>query len=273
MTSVLSRLLFSSSARKLLIYYSLYCVLFLLFYLALVSTISFFHFLLDHDMGIIENWLNRNTWETLIFSKLLSASCTVKSLMLNNYNYFTLKSFIKKKIVIPEINVSVIVLFIVIFLYALLNQFGSELIERETEITFSITSYLGSILYYLIDFFVLFYSFVHIDLTKRQKIILISLIPIIFFVTTKVALPYVEKYTLFIFLHVITLAIFMFQDKKNFSNILLYTFFVIGPLGALLGIDLVWDNSYAFYSYPSTVPILGVFLIWLTALLYYFRSR
>lgn len=273
MTEIFSKVLFSSSARKLLIYYFIYCILFLLFYLALVSTISFFHFLLDHEMGIIENWLNRNTWETLIFSKLLSALCTVKSLMLNNYNYLSFKGFFQDKLKLPEIKVGVIVLFIVIFLYALLNQFGSELINRETEITFSITSYLGSILFYLVDIFVLFYSFVHMDLTKRQKYILMMFIPIIFFITTKIALPYVEKYTLFIFLHVITLSIFMFQDKSNFSNVLLYTFVVIGPLSTLLGIDLVWDNSYAFYTYPSTVPILGIFLIWVSAIVYYFRSR
>jgi len=272
-TSLLSKFLFSSQARKVIIYYSLYCVLFLLFYLALVSTISFFHFLLDHEMGIIENWLNRNTWETLIVSKLLSGLCTVKSLMLNNYHYLSFNDFLKKHMKSPDLKVYVIVLFIVIFLYALLNQFGSELISKEAEFSFSITSYIGSVLFYLIDIFVLFYALAHAQLSRKQIIKMAVLIPILFYITTKVALPYVEKYTLFIFLHIITMCILMFRDKSNFSNIVLYCLSVIGPLSIFLGIDLVWDNSYAFYSYPSTVPILGILLIWLTALVYYYRTR
>ena len=272
MTNFLSRVLFSSSARKILFYYFIYCVLFLLFYLALVSTISFFHFLLDHEMGIIENWLNRNTWETLIVSKVLSGLCTVKSLMLNNYNYHSFQSFFKEKLMAPDSRVYVIVLFIVIFLYALLNQFGSELINKEAEFSFSFASYLGSVFFYLIDIFVIFYAFTHTDLSKRQRTLLTILVPIFFYITTKIALPYVEKYTLFIFLHIVTMCILMFRGYKNFTNLILYSLLVIGPLSTLLGIDLVWDNSYAFYTYPKTVPIIGIVLIWLSALVYYFRK-
>jgi hypothetical protein len=271
-TSVFGRFLFSSEARKLLIYYTIYCIFFLLFYLGLVSTISFFHFLLDHEMGVIENWLNRNTWEVLILAKATSGYFTVKSLYLNNYQFWDIRKFLKKTIHPPEQKLVVIVLFIVIFLYALLNQFGSQLIARESELSFSLTSYLGSILFYIIDIFVISYSLVHMEVTRKQKIKLNVALPVLFYITTKIALPYVDKYTIFIFLHCISLNILLFKNDKNFSNPLFYSILVIGPLSTLLGIDLVWDNSYALYSYPQTMPIIGVLLIWLTALVYYLRK-
>jgi hypothetical protein len=271
-SSILGKVLLSSQARKLLIYYVIYCIFFLLFYLALVSTISFFHFLLDHEMGVIENWLNRNTWEVLILSKFTSGYLTIKSLYLNNYQFWDIKLFLKKTIHLPDQKLVIIVLFIVIFLYALLNQFGSEFISRENEFTFPLTSYLGSILFYMVDICVLSYSLVHMEVTKKQKLKLNIVIPIIFYITTKIALPYVDKYTIFIFLHCISLNILILKNDKNFSNSIFYALFVIGPLATLLGIDLVWDNSYALYSYPQTMPILGVLLIWLTALVYYLRK-
>lgn len=272
MTSILSNILFSSEARKLLIYYFIYCVFFLLFYLALVSTISFFHFLLDHEMGIIENWLNQNSWEILITSKLGSAILTLKSLMLNNYQLKSFRAFFKQTLHLPKRKNLVFVLFIIIILYALLNQFGSELIRRDGEYSFSLTSYLGASFFYLIDVVVIFYCLIHMEITLRQTLILNLILPLFFYVTTKIALPYVDKYTIFIFLHIITLNIFMFKDRDNFSNCILYAFGVIGPLSALLGIDLVWDNSYAIYSFPKTVPIIGIILIWLTAIIYYLKK-
>jgi len=271
-TGILEKVLFSSDARKLLIYYSLYCVFFLLFYLALVSTISFFHFLLDHEMGVIENWLNRNTWEILIISKMGSSYLTVKSLYLNNYQFLNLKDFFKKTIITPEQKPIIIVIYIVIFLYALLNQFGAELIVKESELSFSLTSFVGSMLFYLLDIFVVFYCIMHMNITRLQKQKLSIALPILFYITTKIALPYVDKYTIFIFLHYISLNIFMFRNDKNFSNPLLYSLIVIGPLSTLLGIDLVWDNSYALYSYPQAVPVIGVILIWLSAFVYYIRK-
>jgi hypothetical protein len=76
---------FSLGARKILLYYFGYSILFLIFHLATISLVSFFHFLLDHDMSVIENWLYRNAWEMILLSKALAGFIIIKALQLNNY--------------------------------------------------------------------------------------------------------------------------------------------------------------------------------------------
>ena len=61
---------FSKPMQKIGLYYLGYCGSLILIQISLVSIVAFFHFLLDHDMAVVENWLTRNAWEMLCFSKI-----------------------------------------------------------------------------------------------------------------------------------------------------------------------------------------------------------
>lgn len=273
MTSILSNLFFSSASRKTLVYYGGYCLLFLLSYLALVSTISFFHFLLDHEMRVIESWLTRNAWETLVLAKLAAAVVVLKTLRLNNYLIKDSLGLIKKSELLPERRACALILFLAVFYVALIYQFG-EAVPNESGVQFATASYFGSIAFYLIDFFVIFTLLTHNPLSRRrQKFLLCALLPVMFLVSAKSAMPYIDKQSIFLALHFGAMTALLSKGSNNLANLALYSLLIVGPMSLLFGVDLVWADSHSVYVFPEQTPFIGILLIWLTGFIYYFRSN
>ena len=53
-------------------YYAVFQLIFVVLVVILSSIGAFFHFLLDHEISIVESWLHNNHWEILIVSKIFS---------------------------------------------------------------------------------------------------------------------------------------------------------------------------------------------------------
>lgn len=263
---------FSLGARKILLYYFGYSILFLIFHLATISLVSFFHFLLDHDMSVIENWLYRNAWEMILLSKALAGFIIIKSLQLNNYFVKNLFFILKRDTWRPTRSAIVFILFLAVLFYALIHQFGGEIVGGNKSIDFVYISFLGSILFYFIDFIVINILVRNLLLNSKKKYFLLTLaLTFIFMLFTKATLPYISKFYIFLILHFFTLLVLLFTNKMNIINPILYSIFIIGPLSAFYGLDLVWDNAHALYSYKESLPIAGIIGVWLIGLIYYYK--
>lgn len=265
---------FTIGVREILLYYLGYSVLFLLFHLSTISLVSFFHFLLDHDMSVIENWLYRNAWEMIFVSKAIAAFIIIKSLQLNNYFIKDFFVILKEDTWRPTRSALVFIIFLAVIFHALIFQFGGEIVGGNKSVDFVYVSFLGSIFFYFIDFIVINVLVRNIELKSKRKFLLLTLvITLIFMMFTKATLPYISKYYVFLILHFFTLLLFLFSNKKNIMNPILYSVFIIGPLSAFYGLDLVWDNAHALYSYKQSLPVIGIVGVWFIGLIYYFKSN
>lgn len=276
MTGVLSHLFLSSSSRKALTYYIGYCCLFLFSYLSLVSTISFFHFLLDHEMSVIESWLSHNAWEVLILSKAIAAFIVLKSLKLNNYFLKGSLDLIKEGRFLPTRSALVLVLFLMVFFLALVYQLkgGLDLNPKASlsESSFIATSFFGSILFFMIDIFVIYSAIANFPIVRRRQVWFLGVaLPTLFLVCAKIAIPYLDGKALFLILHFYSLLILVSTSKGNFANLILYSLAIAGPLSAFFGTDLVWGDTFSSFTYPDKIPSLGILAIWFTGLLYYIK--
>jgi hypothetical protein len=265
--------LFTLSARKIILYYLGFCTLFLIIHLAFISLVSFFHFLLDHDMAVIENWLYRNAWEMIVASKSLAALITIKALKLNNYFINSLLHILRMDDWKPTRKVLVLILFISVLFYALIMQFSGELINNTKDTDFAYISYIGSGLFYLIDFLVINVLVRNFKVQQKRKFFaLTTVLTLCFLFFTKATLPYIDKYYIFLVLHFVTLLLLLFKERKNMINPLLYTLFIIGPFSSIYGLDIVWDNAHSIFSYKESLPVVGISGIWLIGLGYYYKS-
>jgi hypothetical protein len=273
MTIEQDKLFLTFGVRKILLYYFGFSALFLIIHLSLISLVSFFHFLLDHEMAVIENWLYRNAWEIIIIAKFTAAYLTMKALKLNNYSILNLVEILKSDIWKPNRKIIVLILFWSIIFYALILQFGGQLSHNPKATEFTHISYLGSIFFYLTDFFVINVLVRNVEIKDRRKfsILILSLL-VLFLLFTKAALPYINKYYVFIILHFAVLLVFLFKERKKLINPILYSAVIIGPFSSHYGLDIVWDNAHSFYSYQTSLPILGIIGAWLIGLGYYYRS-
>lgn len=259
----------SSEARAVTGYYLAFSFLFILIHLGVVSIVSFFHFMLDHDMNTIENGLTRNAWEILVFSKGISLLVISRILQLNSPSEMKLRAYFFKINYLPTSRAVGLIIFLLILFYALIHQFGGGIEQQVIKQDVIYSSYLGAGFYFFIDFMLLYILQRNNQFTSKQmrKFLLPSLV--IFFLSTKVALPYLDKFYVFLLVHF--LSIFLIGIERRVSDVFCYCFFVIAPLSSIYGIDIVWENAFSVLTYKREIPIIGVLCIWTLALGYYLR--
>jgi hypothetical protein len=257
--------------RKVFLYYLMYCFGFLLIHLAMISIFTFFHFLLDHDMNTIENWLNRNAWEVLSFSKLTSLYISTRVIKLNLYNDIKLRSYFELDQLIPSKKMIGVILFLLAIFYAFIVQFGGGVVQNQFKEDLFYSSFIGAFMFYTLDFIMIFLLLKIFEIKKEYHTKLMYLTLIMFLVSSKVALPYLDKFYVFLMIHFITL--FYLGQKAKLIDVLCYALFIISPLSSIYGLDIVWDNAYSIFTYQKNLPILGVLGIWGIAIGYYHYSK
>lgn len=261
----------SLNGKKILLYYILFSFIFTLVNLLSLSVFVFFHFLLEHDMSTIENWLNRNTWEILILSKLVALFLSTKITKLNLVDDIKYRDVLKRSFRIPSIRVGGLVFFILTIFYAFITQFGGGVNVGQFKEELFYSSFIGSFFFYSCDFVFMYILFKIYSPEKRDLSKVMYLTLLIFIGSSKLALPYLSKYYIFLMVHFLSLYIFLLKDQLSDSFI--YALFVIAPLSSIYGLDIVWDNSYSLFSYQKPLPVLGIIGIWLLGLGYYHTSR
>lgn len=259
------------NSKRILLHYFLFSVGFIFLHISFVSVFTFFHFLLDHDMSTIENWLNRNSWEILIVSKGISCFFISKIFQINTYQDVNPIKKVLINLKMPSKKVFGMSFFLlgIINLYLFQIEGGTLTPNFQEDLFYS--SFIGAFFYYLFDFIllILLYEYIRPPAKEMTKIVYIS--TFIFILSSKVAMPYLSKYYIFILIHFLTL--FFLYLKGSFVDCLVYSFLVIAPLSSIYGLDLVWDNSYGLFHFSKETPIIGFLGIWCLALGYYRFSR
>lgn len=258
-------------SNKVIFHYLIYSVLFIVIHFVSISVVSFFHFLLDHELSIIEYWLTRNGWEVLIFSKVLASVIFISFFVLNSLK-ISLKEVISSLSYRPTWDAVAIILYFGISMISCF-YFISGFSYGSNEEDFLYTSYLGSILYYMTDYFVVLLIFKSRNYTDKMRVIFSLYLALIFFTSTKIALPYTSQFYLFIFLHFLTILTFYSKNPNNFMNPLLYCLVIIGPLSSYFGVDLVWDNAYSPYQFDRSSITVSIMCVWIFGLIYHYRRK
>jgi hypothetical protein len=275
MTSLFSSETFSRNMRLILLYYLGYNILLVLIQLATISLMAFLHFLLDHDMGVIESWLNQNAWEILTFSKGAGFILMLKAIRLNLYNLPSFKKILQKKSFIPSLQILVVILFLNIMGGALFkNYVGVGELNQNISYLFVLTSYVGTSIFYLLDFLFVFYLFENISIVKkRNKIILLMVMGGMFLIVTNILQPYSKPNQLIILINFVTLLAIYFKNEENFINPILMCLGCVSLMTVLYGNDLVWKDQYSLIISNKSIPMIGPTLLWIVALSYYMKKR
>lgn len=262
----------SINFKKTIWYYLGFCLLFFVLHLAMVSLVAFFHFLLDHDIAIIEIWIHDNSWELLITSKFISFIIFMKIIQLNFASVARLRELPNKLKFIPDLKGVALVLFFSILYPALLNVFEIQLIPvADWDFShFQFASFIGNVLFYLLDFLLILYLITNLKLTgKKNRLFLFLVISLIFLIVSDIVIPY-PKAIPFLFLHILTLFLFFHRGMRNIGNGLLYCVFCIGAFAILYGVDPVWGKSYSLYL-VDTGPVVPLLFLWLMGFVYYLK--
>lgn len=223
--------------RNIIGIYLLYSILFLLIHLGFVSTVSFFHFLLDHDMTTIERWVHRNSWDILVCSKFLSWLLFFFVLKLNLPEKNKLNELLKSHFMAPTLTNFLFSLLILVGVSFLIKESVLR-IEQDQGIGPTNTSrFFGALGYFALDSFLVFILMNSWPKRDISPLAFDFILAGIFCMTSWIAIPFLGWLTLLVGMHFFVLLKIL--NSKNLSDILVYCVLTIAAANSLMGVDLV----------------------------------
>lgn len=249
-------------------YYFVYQLIYVAIFVLMSSVGAFFHFLLDHEISVVESWLHNNTWEMIVLSKFASLFLIIKWFSIRLYEFTTFKELIKRLLTWPKGEAVVISSFCFVSFLAL----GKVTISDHNYLYWYhyISSYVGTFLFFGIEFILMAYLNEVSTPFEGKKLYLTKLCYLLLFmVSYRITIPdyyHLSFYTLFCFASLLYLA-----DKnfKNWSNVVCFLLVFACPMSSLFGLDPVWGNDYSYLTFKDKINNLLMTLVWLISFCYY----
>lgn len=249
-------------------YYFIYQLIYVAVFVLMSSVGAFFHFLLDHEISIVENWLNNNTWEMIILSKLSALFLIIKWFSIRLYEFTTFKELLKRLLTWPKGEAIVVSAFSLVSFIAL-----GKLTTAEQNYIYwyhYFTSFVGIFLYFSIEFILIAYlNEVLKPLEGRELLLKKFAFLALFMASYLVSIPdyyHLYFYILFCFSTLLYLAD---RQLNNWSNVVCFLLVFVGPMASIFGLDPVWGNDYSYFRFQDKSNNFLMTLVWFISFCYY----
>lgn len=147
--------MFNSILFKNTRYYASFQLIFVVLAITLCSIGAFFHFLLGHEISIVESWIHNNHWEIIIISKVVSLYLINKWFKMRLYELLSIRALLKQLVGWPEGRALVISAFSLISFLVLGNV--SDPKQNLAYLYYHIVSFLGLIIFFGVEFVLIAY--------------------------------------------------------------------------------------------------------------------
>jgi len=245
--------------------FQLFCVgIFIL----LSSIGAFFHFLLNHEISIVESWLHNNHWEIVIISKLASLLVMNRWFRICLYQVKSVRQLFKELLTWPDHRAIVISTFMLI---SYLSLAGTNFLgQNMTYWYYHLTSFLGLFLFFGVEFIVIAYLEDIFGMKNESSFEILGIVyTVLFILSFRMCVPdYYDllPYVVFCFS---TLIFLSRRSFKNWSNVVCFLLIFVAPMGSLFGLDPVWGDDFSPFSVKSKLALPFLLIIWMVSFIYY----
>jgi hypothetical protein len=249
-------------------HYTLFQLVFVLVFLVSSSLGAFFHFLLDHEISIVESWIYNNHWELLIFSKLLSLFFMVGLFRVRLYEINSLKQLIKDRVRFPDDKVLVISFFMLTS-YTMIS--GVVFSAPNIGYWYNVfVSYVGVFIFFSTDFIILSLANDFSDYKSKNKFDLKTVYyPFIFILAFRIIIPDYHNHIFHVILCITVLFYLSKPDFKNWSNVVCFILVFVAPMNSFFGLDPVWGNDFSPFMLNSKLRPSFLAVIWMISFSYF----
>ncbi|MES2527532.1 MAG: hypothetical protein V4598_10610 [Bdellovibrionota bacterium] len=254
-------------------YYASYQLLYVVLVVILSSIGAFFHFLLNHEISIVESWLHNNSWEILITSKLISLFLINKWFSMRLYQLKSIREQVKELVSWPSPEAVVVPVFMTLGYLSI-----AKVVMVPQNIGYwyyHFVSVIGIFLFFGVEFVVIAY----LDDVLNQKespnrLILGLSFTAIFAAAYRMSVP--DYYGLLPFV-ILSFSSLLFLSGKHFnswSNVVCFLILFVAPMGAVFGLDPVWGNDFSPARVETKLGAPFLAAIWVISFSYYkYRLR
>ena len=254
---------------KQLIMYGGYLFFGALFYLVLISIISFFHFMLGHKISEIQEWILGYGWQLIILSKLMAFFCIFQIIGLDAYYKDLFKYITEKKIQKLNRNILILIFFTVIF-FIMIGQLVIIPYHQFQVIRFAL-ALVGIMVFYTTDLVLLVALQIVYPLDKRALVFRLLVFPLLFLLSAKLTYTFAENINFFVWGQFFAVMYLLNIDRNNYLSVLLYIV-TTSAVFVFCGGDPVWGNLFSILKFEK--PITGVSIVlWLAIFIMYMNFK
>lgn len=232
-----------------------------LFQLLVVSVISFFHFLLDHKLGVIEDWIFDKGWEIVVLVKIMSFAIVQKFVQLPSASRQPFRDLLIESWRRPSRQI--FALCVASFLIILLTSAPLLNADYHASLFKTVISYSGIAVLTLLDVFLLLSLRMHYGFSAWESRFAIFLMSVLFCLCNDAFFPFASGFGIReFFFHLLTLQLAL-HSRDNWSDAAFFTLLVTAPAVALLGLDPVWGAKFSIFYTSSSSGFASSISIWL----------
>lgn len=239
---------------KYISHYLAYQLIVWLVHMVLISFISFFHFLLDHRLSVIEEWAFANAWQISIMTKAIAAFAVLKFILVKS-DLRIFRAHLEESVKIWRVPYYIYVCVTFLFLFLLWSGNPTITPNRDFSLIDTFIAYFGTFCFFGTDLLVLFFL-LHFYHLRRGELFITALIStVIFFGSNKIVLVFNREISAYVGTSFLLLFYLMTLDKNRFVYPLLFLLAIYCPFAGLFGLDPLWGNSRAFLYMTSGISL------------------
>lgn len=251
---------FQSNLGRQMLFYTFFYAILWGFHLILISLVSFFHLLLDHNIRTIGDWIGDRGWTLIIISKVVVFYLAMLFVNLKTRKVFSLNSYFRNSTQTPRLEVLVTVLFLIIGLMGLGEiKFNRTMIVEVDRLLLSI---IGTFVFFAVDYVLLVILDVFYPVREeKQRLQRMIVLPLFFYIFTSATFIYEQTISFKLYAFFILLMYSGEWRRKNWTLPALFLIAFIMPSFSLLGLDPVWGEIYSPMAASKKITTLSVFIL------------
>lgn len=249
-------------------YYAVFQLIFVILVVLLSSIGAFFHFLLDHEISIVESWLHNNQWEILIISKILSLYLINRWFKVRLYELKSIRELVRELLHWPDPKGIVVSIFMVIA-YITLGKvvFVGQNIGYWY---YQVASFFGLFTFFGIEFIVIAYLEDILNQKLHPNRLYLGLCyTLIFTLAFRLSVPNYYGLIPYVVLCYASLIFLSGKSFKSWSNVVSFLVLFVAPMGSLFGLDPVWGDDFSPFRVEKKLNLAFLAVIWMISFSYY----
>lgn len=260
--------MFETNLAKSVKYYGAYQLLYVVIVIILSSIGAFFHFLLDHEISIVESWLHNNHWEILIVGKLISLFLINRWFKVRLYQLKSIRELIKELVHWPEPKAMIISFFMLVSYLSLSGMIYTG--QNLGYWYYHTASFLGLFLYFGIEFIVIAYLDDVLNQEERPSFTWLSFFyTVLFTLGFRLSVPDYYDLLPYVVLCFSSLLYLSGKSFKSWSNVVCFLLVFVAPMGSLFGMDPVWGDDFSPFRVKTKLNLAFLAAIWMVSFCYY----
>jgi hypothetical protein len=263
---------FDSPLGSQIKYYALFCFVLWSVHLILISLISYFHLLLNHNIRTIGDWIGDRGWALIIISKVLIFYLALQFIRLKNKKINLVRNYFRNSVQLPRKEVIVALLFLIVGLMGL----GRITLNHTLifELDRMILSTVGTFIFFSVDYALLIVLEIFFPLEsaidKKRKLFIF---PLLFYYFTYATFIYEQTVSFRLYAFFFLLLYLGEWRRRNWTLPMLFLLAFLIPCYTLFGLDPVWSSSYTFFTVTNVISSFSIFILIGFAIAYLHRTQ